>query len=328
MEKPKYPSQTMVVCGRRVSVRSFGIACLVCVALIYFVNMMNNSGEVMKVVLRKDDSLTVLINTFKRHEQLEASVKFYTQCPLVKHIAIVWSESDPPPESMSKRYAKSQSPVISFEIHETDSLNNRFMPLKSAHSDAIFSVDDDMKIPCEELALAYQVWKGSSRSIVGWMPRMHIRGSDHQLIYRCWWRVWWHGYYSIILTKAAIIHHDYLDLYTNKMSQSIRDMVDQNRNCEDIAMQFLISDETKLPPIYVKGHLGDSGALGGISTNQNVVTASHMDARSQCLNDLAKIYGHNPLINSNFIVDSAANGWTNEPSTWWEYISSDLWNWF
>jgi hypothetical protein len=109
------------------------------------------------------------------------------------------------------------------------------------------------------------------------------------------------------------------------MPQIIRDLVDKERNCEDIAMQFLVSNITKLPPIYVKGSLTDLGPFGGISTSKNVISASHMDRRSNCLNDLVKIYGFNPLISSHIIVDSASNGWTNSPSTWLEYVSSDLW---
>ena len=72
------------------------------------------------------------------------------------------------------------------------------------------------------------------------------------------------GSYSIILTKAAFLHHDYFDIYTNRMPESVLALVDRNRNCEDIAMQFLISNITQLPPIYVKGHLEDAGALGGM----------------------------------------------------------------
>ena len=42
------------------------------------------------------------------------------------------------------------------------------------------------------------------------------------------------------------------------MPAAIRELVDDERNCEDIAMQFLIANVTSLPPIYVKGHLGVS----------------------------------------------------------------------
>lgn len=75
------------------------------------------------------------------------------------------------------------------------------------------------------------------------MPRIHIRSKDG-LIYRCWWRVWWHGVYSIILTKAAILHHDFFVAYSTQMPQAVRSLVDELRNCEDIAMQFLIANAT------------------------------------------------------------------------------------
>lgn len=180
-----------------------------------------------------------------------------------------------------------------------------------------------MRVPCSDLATAYQVWQNSKETMVGFMPRIHIL-KDGKLTYRCWWRVWWEGVYSIILTKASIFHKKYLEEYTNLPSE-ILNMIDKRRNCEDILMQFLISDKSKLPPIYVKGHVSDKGALNGISTSQNVAKADHMRERDDCLNDLVTYFKYNPLVNSTYIVDSASNGWTNRPSTWFEYISSDLW---
>jgi hypothetical protein len=111
------------------------------------------------------------------------------------------------------------------------------------------------------------------------------------------------------------------------MPETIKQFIDDGRNCEDIAMQFLVSNITSLPPIYVKGHLNDHGVLGGISTSQNFVKATHMDKRSLCLNEMEKLFGKLPLMKAHTIVDDAWNGWTNVPSTWWEYISSDLWHW-
>ena len=144
-------------------------------------------------------------------------------------------------------------------------------------------------------------------------------------VYRCWWRSWREGAYSIILTKAAFLHHDYFKLYTNTMPAVVRNYVDERRNCEDIAMQFLVTNITALPPLYVKGHLSDLGALAGISTSKNVIKAGHMASRSECLNDLTELFGVMPLKRSRVVIDSAENRWGNSPSTWWEYISSDLW---
>eukprot|EP01034_Spumella_vulgaris_P033936 gene33936-41857_t len=52
---------------------------------------------------------------------------------------------------------------VNFIIQKNDSLNSRFKPLQGPHFDAILSVDDDMRIPCEDLNLAYEVWRGSPR---------------------------------------------------------------------------------------------------------------------------------------------------------------------
>lgn len=109
------------------------------------------------------------------------------------------------------------------------------------------------------------------------------------------------------------------------MSKSVLALVDTFRNCEDIAMQFLIANMTNLPHIYIKGHLTDLGGIGGISTSHSVVSAGHMGVRSRCLNDLVSEYGKNPLVFAHTFVDSASNWWSSAPSTWLEYISSDLW---
>jgi glucuronyl/N-acetylglucosaminyl transferase EXT2 len=272
------------------------------------------------------EPFTVVINTFKRHDLMQDSVKHYSSCSAVKHIYIVWCESDPPPENLQNRYSKSILPTITFSIYQDTSLNNRFAPISGPHTDGIFAVDDDIRVPCDELSLAHEVWRNSPRTLVGFMPRVHIRSSrTGEFIYRCWWKVWYLGYYSIILTKASFLHHDYLIKYTQEMPREIREYVDKNRNCEDIAMQFLVSNTTSLSPIYVKGHLTDLGALNGISTSKNVISAGHMSKRSSCLNDLSKLFNGFPLQNSHFIVDAASNAWSNAPSTWWEYISSDLW---
>ena len=43
----------------------------------------------------------------------------------------------------------------------------------------------------------------------------------------------------------------YAYLYSYVMPQAIRDMVDEYINCEDIAMNFLVSHITRKPPIKV-----------------------------------------------------------------------------
>ena len=44
----------------------------------------------------------------------------------------------------------------------------------------------------------------------------------------------------------------YMYQYTYEMSQAIRDKVDEFMNCEDLAMNFLVSHITGKPPIKVQ----------------------------------------------------------------------------
>lgn len=54
--------------------------------------------------------------------------------------------------------------------------------------------------------------------------------------------------FSIILTKGCFMHRDWLAVYTERLPQGIKDHVEQNRNCEDIAMQFLVAGVTGEAP--------------------------------------------------------------------------------
>ena len=51
------------------------------------------------------------------------------------------------------------------------------------------------------------------------------------------------------------------------MPQAIRDMVDEYINCEDIAMNFLVSHITRKPPIKVSDRARGPAVLSSASTN-------------------------------------------------------------
>ena len=121
--------------------------------------------------------------------------------------------------------------------------------------------------------------------------------------------MWREGAYSIILTKAAFLHHKYFDMYTNAMPASIRTYIDEKRNCEDIAMQYLISNYTGLPPLYVKGHLSDYGALGGISTSKNFVVAGHMTRYSFLNPPFFPLSETSKLFRFSFLFSSPVHLW-------------------
>ncbi|VFQ80424.1 unnamed protein product [Cuscuta campestris] len=210
---------------------------------------------------------TILMNTWKRNDLLVQSISHYSSCRGLASIHVVWSEPDPPPPSLThrlKRAVRSRSPPangkrveLKFDINAENSLNNRFKEVNGLQTDGVFSVDDDVIIPCSSVALAFDAWRSAPDAMVGFVPRVHhsddgggINGERYK--YGGWWSVWWMGRYSMVLSKAAFFHNKYLSLYTHQMPPSIRNYVTKNRNCEDIAMSFLVANETNAPPIRVK----------------------------------------------------------------------------
>ena len=99
------------------------------------------------------------------------ALEHYSKCEHVKYIHVTWCEKEPPPREMTTKFNTQSTPMITFDLYE-DSLNARFIPLKTGtYNDGIFSVDDDIRVSCQELRLAHEVWRGSSHTLVGFMPR-------------------------------------------------------------------------------------------------------------------------------------------------------------
>lgn len=265
------------------------------------------------------ERFTVLINTWRRPDLLKKSVQHYSLCPNVDSIRVVWSEYKEPPSdtlrAVLRSYVKAASRKsthtikLKIDVHDEDNLNTRFRPLDDLATNAIFSVDDDVVVPCNTLAFAFGVWSSAQDSMVGFVPRMHwlqpeTHGSSQlRYSYGGWWSVWWTGTYSMVLSKCAFFHRKYLDLYTNHMPAQIRDFVTQERNCEDIAMSFLVANATGGPPIWVKGKLVEIGTTGISSLK------GHSKHRTACLNRFVDMYGHMPLVPSNVKAMDARSTW-------------------
>ncbi|RCN36728.1 EXTL2, alpha-1,4-N-acetylhexosaminyltransferase [Ancylostoma caninum] len=177
--------------------------------------------------------------------------------------------------------------VFRFIKVTTNSLNNRFVPWDRITTEAVLSLDDDIDLKQHEIVFAFRVWRENRHRIVGFPARHHARYDD-QMYYNsnhtC--------QLSIILTGAAFLHKSYLHAYTHQMPEAIRHHVDDVMNCEDIAMNFLVSHITREPPIKTtsKWTLRCPTCTETLSQDE-----SHFHERHECIRLFTRIYGYNPL---------------------------------
>ncbi|EPS61759.1 hypothetical protein M569_13037 [Genlisea aurea] len=267
------------------------------------------------VVSGNRSGYTVLINTWKRYSLLKQSVAHYSSCRGVDAVHVVWSETHPPSHQLRECLANvvrqnsraDEKPHLRFNLNQEDNLNNRFKPIVDLRTDAIFSVDDDVIVPCDTLDFAFAVWKTAPSTMVGFVPRMHWldnkKDGEVHYSYGGWWSVWWTGTYSMVLSKAAFFHNKYLEMYTNQTPSSVHHYVTRERNCEDIAMSFVVANATGAPPVWVKGKIYEIGSSGISSLSE------HDYKRNKCLNDFASLFGTMPLISSNAKAVNAMAEW-------------------
>lgn len=131
------------------------------------------------------------MNTWKRYDLLKQSIKHYSSCPRLESVHIVWSEPNPPSESLLKflhqavksKARDGQYVKLRFDINKEDSLNNRFKEIEDLETDAVFSIDDDVIFPCSLVEFAFDVWQSAPDAMVGFVPRVHWVDSLVSFIY-------------------------------------------------------------------------------------------------------------------------------------------------
>ncbi|KAK5966942.1 hypothetical protein GCK32_003964 [Trichostrongylus colubriformis] len=241
---------------------------------------------------RAREQFTVVLLTYNRDAVLAASLERLHRIPYLNKVIVIWNNVDREPLGAWPRL---HVPVEFIRVSK-NSLNNRFVPWDRIRTEAILSLDDDIDLKQHEIIFAFRVWRENRHRIVGFPARYHARYGEEMYYnsnHTC--------QLSIILTGAAFLHKAYLHAYTNEMPEAIRRHVDQVTNCEDIAMNFLVSHLTREPPIKTtsKWTIRCPTCTETLSQDE-----SHFHERHECIRLFTRIYGYNPLKFSQFRADS------------------------
>jgi alpha-1,4-N-acetylglucosaminyltransferase EXTL3 len=268
------------------------------------------------------EQFTIVILAYEREPVLINSLEKYVRLPYLNRIVIVWNGAQPPSIEFAHKFATYMS---SSRMHvllaRNNSLNSRFLPFDLLTTDAVLSMDDDTLLRNDEIVMAFRVWRENRDRIVGFPARYHTWSSNaRDYIYESYLSC----EYSMILTGAAFYHRFYHYAYTYIMASSVRRLVDQMSNCEDIAFNMLVSHLTRKPPLKVTAkwnfYCAQCESLNKINSDNPSIDAanasdaeqrvpismrkSHYAKRTQCIRYISSVFAYNPLLYSQYRADS------------------------
>eukprot|EP00871_Galdieria_phlegrea_P002310 jgi/Galph1/307/GphlegSOOS_G5068.1 len=232
---------------------------------------------------RIQNKFSVIISTFDREELLNKLLIHYSRSKKIYKIYVVWHN---PQSQAPSNFRIGNIPVV-FLSQQYDSLNNRFNPIHDLETQVVLICDDDVYVSIEDVEFAFEVWRNNQNALVGIFPRFHRRNKESgQWEYLVAEPVKKKGAsrrYSIMLTKFIFMKSDFLFWYTCILTEKVHEFVDKQKNCEDIAMQMMVSGMTRTPPLAVAAKIapedyGTDKSIGGISTK-----VGHKEARNKCI---------------------------------------------
>ncbi|KAI5480518.1 EXTL2-like UDP-GlcNAc:heparan alpha-N-acetylhexosaminyltransferase [Pseudohyphozyma bogoriensis] len=226
------------------------------------------SGKVEPINM--NEGFTMLIATYNRTHLLEPLLSHLTTTPppSLKHILIIWQNVGVPlppflnHTTLRTRYADA-SVKVSVRISKVNSMNERFRPQldwsEDIETEAVMIMDDDVVLRRDALEWGYQEFRkvtplgGDFKTgrIVGFTGR-DVNQVDGEWKYVVQPR----REYSMVLSNAAWLRKDWLRVYWNRQEEvtGLRNYVDEVFNCDDLLINFLVSNWTHTPPLLLQPH--------------------------------------------------------------------------
>ncbi|XP_076078732.1 exostosin-2-like isoform X1 [Mytilus galloprovincialis] len=241
---------------------------------------------------------TAVILTYDRLESLFKVIHSVAKVPSLAKVVVVWNnqKKSPPPMTSWPDIGK----PLKFVKTRKNKMSNRFFPYDEIQTECILALDDDIvMLTADELEFAYEVWREFPDRLVGFPSRVHLLDNTTN---KWKYESEWTNDISMVLTGAAFYHKYFSYLYTHAMPVELKTWVDEHMNCEDIAMNFLMSNVTGKAAIKVTPRKKFK-CPECVNTEMLSSDLSHMIERSDCINQFTRIYQSMPLKNIEFRAD-------------------------
>ncbi|KAK9699645.1 hypothetical protein RND81_08G186900 [Saponaria officinalis] len=278
----------------------------------------------------RSDQLTVIINGYSDHRipLLTEIAAAYAVSPVVAAVVVIWGNPATSSEtliSLSKNLSTLYTSGAPVKVipQKSKSLNSRFIPGRWIKTRGVLICDDDVDVDAKSVEFAFRVWQVNQDRLIGLFARSH----SLDLGKRGWIYTVHPNRYSIVLTKFMMVNVEYMYLYSCGIDglvdkfTTMRGVVDDMQNCEDILMNFVVADVVNQGPILVGAERvrdwGDArnevaekkrvtqvdAGLSGVKRGRG----EHRKRRGNCIREFHKILGRMPLrYNFGKIVNSVS----------------------
>ncbi|KAM0666664.1 hypothetical protein ACQRIU_004519 [Beauveria bassiana] len=208
-----------------------------------------------------DDRFTIALSTFHRPKELHNTLDILlaNKIPSLLEIVVIWNNLD---EALPASFVSQHGVNVRYRKPTRDSLNEKLWNDPSYRTRAILLSDDDVFYRPADLTFVFDMWRRFGRArVTGALARCaRVDAAGHWEYSQC------HpgGKYALVLTNLAFVDVSVLDAYNSDFDpvQEMRRYVDESRNCEDIALNFVAAARPTTPdsratsvsgPLLVRG---------------------------------------------------------------------------
>ena len=276
------------------------VACLyyAFLASLYLVDEVYEVNSLRELVLEEKFTIRVIAPR-NDDKQLRSFVSKYSICQAVEEIQVVWGHTaNPPPEATDFTYSKTHCPVV-FDVLDDEgewppihygSTNPQFIKTRT---EGVFLMDVDMVMECEDLKFVHSVWRSGRETLVGVLPRVHLKDDKTgQYTYHGWNRVWWNGAYSLLLSGGVMAHNAVLQQTFNP-EEPLQKLLAKHPECYNVGLTMWASSPRKAPLAKEKEKEKDQGSQHSskpvvwaqVPVRRSGTTSAHVDAYAEKMAD-------------------------------------------
>jgi hypothetical protein len=237
---------------------------------------------------------SIAMLTYRRPKELNYTLTALLEerIPSLYEIIVIWNDLE---AELPMNFESKYRVPVRFRMAPKNSLNEKLRPDPDFKTQAILLTDDDVYYHPRDLEFVFQTWRKFGRyRLTGALARCSDINAEGNYNYNFCSRKE-RDDYSMILTNLCFSHISFMDYYWSNDSTmaKIRDYVDLAFNCEDIALNYVQGLLTGQGPLLVNGQerYVNLNPPKGISTKPG-----HLEARSKCLNEFAKMFKCMPLV--------------------------------